>query len=81
MEIEKIKSNIAHNLKAYRAILGLTQKDLAGLIGIKRSVLGAYEEQRCNPKLDVMLRITKLIGTNIETFIAYEVIFKLAKRK
>ncbi|HMP92152.1 MAG TPA: helix-turn-helix transcriptional regulator, partial [Phnomibacter sp.] len=37
------------NLKYLRKQRGWTQEDFAGKLGIKRSLVGAYEEERAEP--------------------------------
>ena len=42
------------NLKYLRKLRGWTQEEFAQKIGIKRSLLGAYEEERAEPRIDVL---------------------------
>ncbi len=42
------------NLKYLRKLRGWTQEEFAGKIRIKRSLLGAYEEERAEPRIDVL---------------------------
>ena len=42
------------NLKYLRKLRGWTQEEFAVKIGIKRSLIGAYEEERADPRLDVL---------------------------
>ncbi len=42
------------NLKYLRKLRGWTQEEFAIKIGIKRSLIGAYEEERADPRLDVL---------------------------
>jgi transcriptional regulator with XRE-family HTH domain len=42
------------NLKYLRKLRGFTQEEFAIKIGIKRSLLGAYEEERADPRIDVL---------------------------
>lgn len=42
------------NLKYLRKLRGLTQEEFAAKIGIKRSLLGAYEEERAEPRIEVL---------------------------
>ena len=42
------------NLKYLRKLRGWTQEEFAQKIGIKRSLLGAYEEERADPRIDVL---------------------------
>lgn len=42
------------NLKYLRKLRGWTQEEFAHKLGIKRSLLGAYEEERAEPRIDVL---------------------------
>src|SRR6201991_1137584 len=42
------------NLKYLRKLRGWTQEEFAAKIQIKRSLLGAYEEERAEPRIDVL---------------------------
>src|ERR1700733_5467645 len=42
------------NLKYLRKLRGWTQEEFAAKLGIKRSLLGAYEEERAEPRLEVL---------------------------
>jgi transcriptional regulator with XRE-family HTH domain len=42
------------NLKYLRKLRGWTQEEFANKLGIKRSLIGAYEEERADPRLDVL---------------------------
>lgn len=42
------------NLKYLRKLRGWTQEDFAKKLNIKRSLIGAYEEERADPRLDVL---------------------------
>jgi transcriptional regulator with XRE-family HTH domain len=42
------------NLKYLRKLRGWTQEEFANKIHIKRSLLGAYEEERAEPRIDVL---------------------------
>ncbi len=43
-----------HNLKYLRKLRGWTQQEFADKLGIKRSLVGAYEEERAEPRIDVL---------------------------
>ena len=47
-------STANQNLKYLRKLRGWTQQEFADKLRIKRSLLGAYEEERANPHLDVL---------------------------
>ncbi len=42
------------NLKYLRKLRGWTQEEFAIKLGIKRSLIGAYEEERADPRLEVL---------------------------
>ncbi len=47
-------STAGQNLKYLRKLRGWTQEEFATKLGIKRSLVGAYEEERADPRLDVL---------------------------
>ena len=48
------QSFAGQNLKYLRKLRGLTQEEFAARLQIKRSLLGAYEEERAEPRLEVL---------------------------
>lgn len=54
-------SNIASNLKFLRKKSGLTQQQFADLMGIKRASVGAYEENRADPKYDLLKKNSRVL--------------------
>ncbi len=42
------------NLKYLRKLRGWTQEEFAQKLRIKRSLLGAYEEERADPRIEVL---------------------------
>ena len=49
-----VMSVAAQNLKYLRKLRGWTQEEFANKLKIKRSLLGAYEEERAEPRLEVL---------------------------
>ena len=47
-------SQAGQNLKYLRKLRGWTQEEFAVKLGIKRSLIGAYEEERADPRLEVL---------------------------
>jgi transcriptional regulator with XRE-family HTH domain len=47
-------STAGQNLKYLRKLRGWTQEEFAQKLNIKRSLVGAYEEERADPRLDVL---------------------------
>lgn len=62
-------SIVSNNIKYLRRMNGLTQEQFARKIGIKRSLLGAYEEGRANPNLDNLMNIAKIFGTSVDNLL------------
>ena len=47
-----MKNQLNENIRSLRKSLGLTQEEFAGQLDIKRSLIGAYEEGRAEPRLN-----------------------------
>ncbi|MDT3405231.1 XRE family transcriptional regulator [Mucilaginibacter terrae] len=62
-------SIISTNIKFLRKKKGLTQQQFADEIGIKRSLVGAYEEDRADPKYDLLKKIALYFEISIDDFI------------
>lgn len=60
---------LGSNLKYLRKTAGLTQEKLAAKIGVKRSLIGAYEEQRSEPRLQTIQNICHYFKINIEQLV------------
>lgn len=62
-------ANIASNLKYLRKKNGLTQQQFADKMEIKRSLIGAYEEDRAEPKYELLKKIAEFFELTIDEFI------------
>lgn len=62
-------SNISGNLKYLRKQKGHTQQQFADVMEIKRSLIGAYEEDRAEPKYDLLKKIAEYFDLTIDEFI------------
>ncbi len=54
------------NLKYLRKLRGWTQEEFATRLGIKRSLLGAYEEERAEPRLDVLETVSEIFKLSLD---------------
>ncbi len=54
------------NLKYLRKLRGLTQEEFAAKLQIKRSLLGAYEEERAEPRIDVLESVSDLFKVSLD---------------
>src|ERR1700761_9125584 len=66
-------SIISSNIKFLRKKRGLTQQQFADQINIKRSLVGAYEEERAEPKYDLLKIIAAFFDISIDDFIKEEI--------
>ncbi len=60
---------IANNIKTLRKRDGLTQGVLAEKMGIKRSLIGAYEEGRAEPRINNLVRLSEVFSTPIDALV------------
>ncbi|MFM2139037.1 MAG: hypothetical protein RJA57_1344, partial [Bacteroidota bacterium] len=54
------------NLKYLRKLRGWTQEEFAQKLRIKRSLLGAYEEERAEPRLDVLESVCDMFKLTLD---------------
>jgi transcriptional regulator with XRE-family HTH domain len=59
-------STAGKNLKYLRKLRGWTQEEFATKIQIKRSLLGAYEEERAEPRIDVLEMVGELFKLTLD---------------
>lgn len=67
------QSFAGQNLKYLRKLRGLTQEEFASKLGIKRSLLGAYEEERAEPRLDVLEAISDLFKVSLDDLLRRDI--------
>lgn len=60
---------INENIRIIRRKTGLTQDQFARKLGIKRSLVGAYEEGRAEPRLELLHQMAHLVGISVDDFI------------
>nr|WP_185123744.1 LexA family transcriptional regulator [Reichenbachiella sp. 5M10] len=66
-------AKLNENIKYLRKKFGYTQETFAVAIGIKRSLVGAYEEGRADPRLANLLRMSELFNVSVDTLISQDV--------
>jgi transcriptional regulator with XRE-family HTH domain len=59
-------SIVCQNLKFLRKQKGWTQQEFADKLGIKRSLLGAYEEERAEPRTEVLELVSDMFRVSID---------------
>ncbi|WP_299759691.1 XRE family transcriptional regulator [uncultured Pontibacter sp.] len=65
---------VTSNLRHLRRHAGFTQAQLAEKLDIKRSLVGAYEEGRAEPKLSTLVNIAKLFHVSLDDLITRNLI-------
>lgn len=60
---------IGTNIKILRRKAGLTQEALAEQMGIKRSLIGAYEEGRAEPRINNLVKLSEVFNIPIDTLV------------
>src|SRR6187402_3821050 len=73
-------TKISSNIKFLRKKKGLTQQQFADQVGIKRSLVGAYEEERAEPKYDLLKKIALFFDISLDDFINEEINEKWAPK-
>lgn len=66
-------ARVNENIKFLRKKFGFTQETFAEAVGIKRSLVGAYEEGRADPRLNNLLRMSEIFNVSVDTLISKEV--------
>lgn len=64
---------ISANIKFLRKKRNLTQQQFADILGIKRSMIGAYEEDRASPKMDNMKQIANYFGITVDELVSEKI--------
>ena len=54
------------NLKYLRKLRGWTQEEFASKLNIKRSLIGAYEEERADPRLEVLEMVGEMFKLSLD---------------
>jgi len=68
---------IAMNIKKLRGEKNLTQSQLADKLGLNRSVIGAYEEGRAEPRMSTLITIASYFNVSLDELVLND----LAKAK
>jgi transcriptional regulator with XRE-family HTH domain len=66
-------SQAGRNLKYLRKLRGLTQEEFANKLKIKRSLLGAYEEERADPRIEVLEIVSNIFKTSLDELLLKDI--------
>lgn len=61
------------NLKYLRKLRGWTQEEFASKLNIKRSLVGAYEEERADPRLDVLEIVADMFKLSLDELLLKDI--------
>lgn len=60
------------HLKKYRLSKGLTQEQLADMVGVRRETIMRLEKAQYNPSLKLAVDISRAVGAAIEEIFVFE---------
>jgi transcriptional regulator with XRE-family HTH domain/polyhydroxyalkanoate synthesis regulator phasin len=66
-------SQAGKNLKYLRKLRGWTQEEFASKLKIKRSLLGAYEEERAEPRIEVLETVSSIFKMSLDELLLQDV--------
>lgn len=58
--------NLGENIKILRLKANYSQADLSSLIGVKRATLGAWEENRNEPSVEDLIKLSDCFGVFVD---------------
>jgi len=61
------------NLRYLRKLRGWTQQEFADKLGIKRSLLGAYDEERADPQLEVLKKVSEMFKLTLDELLLKDI--------
>lgn len=64
----KLSNKIAKKIKILRKARGLTQQQLADLLGVQRATISNYEIGRRSPHIKELEKVAEILGVNLEYF-------------
>ncbi len=65
-------SYIGKNIKKIRSLKKISQAEYAKIFSLTRGTIGAYEEERAEPKIDTIIQMANYFGLSIDAFLNKE---------
>lgn len=69
-------SNIGKNIKKIRSVKKLSQTQFGELFSLNRGAVGAYEEERAEPKIETIIHIANHFGLSVDILLLKELTVK-----
>lgn len=63
---QRIKDTVRNNLFFIRKERNMSQQEFSEILGIKRSLLGAYEERRAEPRIDIVVKVGTIFNYTLD---------------
>ena len=63
---------VLNSVRVKRTKLGITQEDLAGLVGVTRQTIIAMEQEKYSPSLELAFRIARVFNLPLEEVFTYD---------
>ena len=61
-----LETILSQNIRFLRRKSGLSQEELANILGVKRSSIAAYERKNVEPRLRVVLEVARYFDVNVQ---------------
>lgn len=65
-------ANMKNHIKELRAKFGLTQEELAEIVGVRRETIVFLEQGKYNPSLELAHRVAQTLKTKIDKLFEFE---------
>lgn len=65
-ETNTLETILSQNIRFLRRQSGLSQEELADILGVKRSSVAAYERKNVEPRLRVVLEVARYFDINVQ---------------
>ena len=69
---EEIKRNVSENIRSYRKKAGLTQKQLADLLGVKNTAVSNWENGQNSIDTELLFRVCKIFNISLNEIYGIE---------
>lgn len=72
LSAEAARSRLAHNLRHFRGVIGISQERLALEAGVDRTMLSKIERRLTNPSLETLVKLANRLRVDVSALLAPE---------